>query len=304
VLVGTHALAEAPVAVRRRGLVVVDVQHRFGVAHRARLFRKGDAPHVLVMTATPIPRSLAWAIYGELDVSVLDEKPPGRGEIRTRVREEAGREKIYRFAGERIAAGERVYVVVPAIEEGDREVAATKATAERIAAVLPQARIGVLHGRMPPSERTAVLRDFASGRIPIVVSTTVVEVGVDVPEATLMIVENAEVFGLAQLHQLRGRVGRSTRPSWCALIAGKNAAPEARARLAILERTSDGFLIAEKDLEARGPGDLLGSRQSGLPAMRVADPVRDLAALAEARRRVVALGETGKDVRSDLFGFP
>jgi ATP-dependent DNA helicase RecG len=304
VLVGTHALAEAPVQFRRLGLVVVDEQHRFGVAHRARLFRKGEAPHVLVMTATPIPRSLAWAIYGELDVSVLDEKPPGRGQILTRVREEAGREKVYRFAGERVAAGERVYVVVPAIEEGEREIAATRATADRIAAVLPGTPIGVLHGRMPAPERTAVLRDFAAGRVPILVSTTVVEVGVDVPEATLMIVENAEVFGLAQLHQLRGRVGRSARKSWCALIVGKGASPEARARLAVLEATSDGFLIAEKDLEARGPGDLLGSRQSGLPAMRVADPIRDLAALGESRRRVAALAEEGREVRSDLFGYP
>ena len=304
VLVGTHALAEAPVAFRKLGLVVVDEQHRFGVAHRARLFRKGEAPHVLVMTATPIPRSLAWAIYGELDVSVLDEKPPGRAEIRTRVRDEDGREKVYRFAGERVSAGERVYVVVPAIEEGEREVAATRETAARIAAVLPSARIGILHGRMPPAERGAVLRDFESGRVPILVSTTVVEVGVDVPEATLMIVENAEVFGLAQLHQLRGRVGRSTRASWCALIAGRTATPEARERLAILESTTDGFLIAEKDLLARGPGDLLGSRQSGLPAMRVADPIRDLPALGQARREVVAAREKGRPIRSDLFGYP
>ena len=304
VLVGTHALAEAPVTFRRLGLVVVDEQHRFGVAHRARLFRKGDAPHVLVMTATPIPRSLAWAIYGELDVSVLDEKPPGRGEIVTRVRDEPGRAKVYAFAGERVAAGERVYVVVPAIEEGEREVAATRATARRLEAALPGVRVGVLHGRMPAPERTAVLRDFASGRAPVLVSTTVVEVGVDVPEATLMIVENAEVFGLAQLHQLRGRVGRSTRASWCALIAGPGASPEARQRLAVLEKTSDGFVIAERDLEARGPGDLLGSRQSGLLAMRVADPGRDLAALGEARRRVAALREAGQAVRSDLFGYP
>jgi ATP-dependent DNA helicase RecG len=304
VLVGTHALAESPVEFRRLGIVVVDEQHRFGVAHRARLFRKGESPHVLVMTATPIPRSLAWAIYGELDVSVLDEKPPGRGEILTRVREEAGREKVYRFAGERVAAGERVYVVVPAIEEGEREIAATQATAGRVRAALPGVEVGVLHGRMPAAERTALLRDFALGRVPVLVSTTVIEVGVDVPEATLMVVENAEVFGLAQLHQLRGRVGRSGRRSWCALIAGKGATEEARARLAVLESTSDGFLIAEKDLEARGPGDLLGSRQSGIPAMRVADPVRDLSGLAEARRRVAALREAGTPITSDLFGYP
>ena len=304
VLVGTHALAESPVEFRRLGLVVVDEQHRFGVAHRAKLFRKGDSPHVLVMTATPIPRSLAWAIYGELDVSVLDEKPPGRGEILTRVREEDGREKVYRFAGERVAAGERVYVVVPAIEEGERAIAATRDTARKIRAVLPGIAVGVLHGRMPAGERTALLRDFAAGRVPLLVSTTVIEVGMDVPEATLMIVENAEVFGLAQLHQLRGRVGRSERKSWCALIAGKGASEDARARLAVLEATSDGFLIAEKDLEARGPGDLLGSRQSGILAMRVADPIRDLAGLAEARQRVAAMREAGTPIASDLFGYP
>ncbi len=304
-LIGTHALVESPVRFRELGLVVVDEQHRFGVAHRARLFRKGNpSPHVLIMTATPIPRSLAWAVYGELDVSVLDEKPPGRGEVTTRVREEDARERVYAFAGERASRDERVYVVVPAIEEGVREVAATRETAERISAALPAVRVGVLHGRMPPAERQSVLADFAAGRVPILVSTTVVEVGVDVPEATFMIVENAESFGLAQLHQLRGRVGRSHRRSWCALMVGKAATPEARRRLAVLEQTSDGFLIAEKDLEARGPGDLLGTRQSGLPPLRVADPFRDLARLPQARGEVLAKRAEGKTVASDLFGYP
>jgi ATP-dependent DNA helicase RecG len=303
VLVGTHALVESPVRFRRLALVVVDEQHRFGVAHRARLFRKGETPHVLVMTATPIPRSLAWAIYGELDVSVLDEKPPGRSPVVTRVREEGDRERIYRFAGERVAAGERVYVVVPAIDEGERDVAATQATAARVAALAPQARVGVLHGRLPPAERSRVLDDFVAGRIGIVVSTTVVEVGVDVPEATFMIVENAESFGLAQLHQLRGRVGRSSRRSWCALVVGRNAAEEARERLRILEKTTDGFAIAEKDLETRGPGDLLGSRQSGIPAMRVADPFRDLPRLGWARRLAREKLDRGERIVSDLFGY-
>jgi ATP-dependent DNA helicase RecG len=303
-LIGTHALVESPVRFRELGLVVVDEQHRFGVAHRSRLFRKGNpSPHVLIMTATPIPRSLAWAVYGELDVSVLDEKPPGRGEVTTRVREEEARERVYAFAGERASRDERVYVVVPAIEVGVREVAATRETAERISAALPAVRVGVLHGRMPPAERQGVLADFAAGRVPILVSTTVVEVGVDVPEATFMIVENAESFGLAQLHQLRGRVGRSHRRSWCALMVGKAATPEARRRLAVLEQTSDGFLIAEKDLEARGPGDLLGTRQSGLPPLRVADPFRDLARLPQARGEVLAKRAEGKTVASDLFGY-
>ncbi|MFY9552499.1 MAG: helicase-related protein, partial [Thermoanaerobaculia bacterium] len=177
-------------------------------------------------------------------------------------------------------------------------------TADRIAAALPGTPIGVLHGRLPPSDRQVVLADFASGRVPILVSTTVVEVGVDVPEATFMIVENAEAFGLAQLHQLRGRVGRSHRKSWCALVVGRAATPEARQRLAVLERTSDGFVIAEKDLEARGPGDLLGTRQSGLPPLRVADPTKDLAQLAQARGQILAMQADRKALVSDLFGYP
>jgi ATP-dependent DNA helicase RecG len=304
VLVGTHALIESPVRFHRLGLIVVDEQHRFGVAHRARLFGKADSPHVLVMTATPIPRSLAWAIYGELDVSILDEMPPGRSPVVTRVRPEASRERVYRFAAERPRSGERVYVVVPAIAEGPREVAATRETAARILAAAPGATVATLHGRMRPEERMRVLADFAAGRIGILVATTVVEVGVDVPEATLMVVENAEVFGLAQLHQLRGRVGRSWRRSWCALIVGDRAGEEARARLSVLERTGDGFEIAERDLEARGPGDLLGSRQSGLPPLRVADSIKDLRRLGEARRDVIAMASRGEPVISDLFGYP
>ncbi|HYB53504.1 MAG TPA: ATP-dependent DNA helicase RecG [Thermoanaerobaculia bacterium] len=304
VLIGTHALIESEVRFRRLGLVVVDEQHRFGVAHRARLFGKGASPHVLVMTATPIPRSLAWSIYGELDVSVLEEKPAGRGAVETRLRGEEARDRIYRFAADRVKAGERVYVVVPAIEGGRREVAATRETAARIAAAAPGTPLATLHGRLPPDERSAILGDFAAGRVGILVSTTLVEVGVDVPEATLMVIENAETFGLAQLHQLRGRVGRSSRRSWCALIVGPRASDEARARLAVLEQTDDGFLIAEKDLEARGPGDLLGNRQSGLPALRVADPFRDLGRLAEKRREIVERRARGEKIASDLFGYP
>jgi ATP-dependent DNA helicase RecG len=300
-LVGTHALVESPVKFRRLALVVVDEQHRFGVAHRSRLFRKGESPHVLVMTATPIPRSLAWAIYGELDLSVLDEKPPGRRSVQTRVREESGRDRIYGFAAERVRAGERVYVVVPAIEEGDREVAATSETAARVAAAAPGVRVGVLHGRLAAEERDRVLDEFAKGAVGILVATTVVEVGVDVPEATFMVIENAEAFGLAQLHQLRGRVGRSDRPSWCALVVGPTASEEARARLAVLEETNDGFAIAERDLAARGPGDLLGVRQSGLPELRVADPLRDLPRLEAARREARRRAEAGERIQSDLF---
>jgi ATP-dependent DNA helicase RecG len=235
---------------------------------------------------------------------VLDEKPPGRAAVVTRVREESDRERIYRFAAERVAAGERVYVIVPAIDEGERDVAATRETAARVSAFAPGARVGVLHGRLAPRERSRVLEDFAAGRVGILVSTTVVEVGVDVPEATFMVIENAESFGLAQLHQLRGRVGRSSRKSWCALVVGANATPEARERLEVLEKTTDGFVIAEKDLEARGPGDLLGTRQSGLPPLRIADPVRDLGRLKEARRLVRERIEKGATIASDLFGYP
>jgi ATP-dependent DNA helicase RecG len=255
------------------------------------------------MTATPIPRSLAWAIYGELDVSVLDEKPPGRTRVTTRMREESARERIVPFAAERVAAGERVYVVVPAIEPGPREVAAAKETLERILRIVPGLPAAILHGRMKPEERSRVLSEFALGRIGVLVSTTVVEVGVDVPEATLMVVENAESFGLAQLHQLRGRVGRGHRRSWCALIVGDSASPEARARMAVLEATDDGFAIAEKDLEARGPGDLLGSRQSGLPPLRVADPFRDLSRLREMRAEAARRRTAGESSASDLFGY-
>ena len=262
---------------------------------------------MLVMTATPIPRSLAWAIYGELDVSVLDEKPPGRAEIVTRVRDEEGREKVYRFAGERVAAGERVYVVVPAIEEGEREVAATRETAERIAAVAARrSRSAILHGRMPPAERAAVLRDFASGRVPILVSTTVVEVGVDVPEATFMIVENAEVFGLAQLHQLRGRVGRSARRVVVRADRRPRRHPEARAAAGRPRvHVATGSSSPRRTSRRGGPATCSGRRQSGLPAMRVADPIRDLAGprpgAARGRR---ARARAGRAIRSDLFGYP
>src|SRR5260370_206301 len=220
-LIGTHALIEAPVRFRDLALVVVDEQHRFGVAHRATLFGKGAFPHVLVMTATPIPRALAWAIYGELDVSVLDEKPPGRRAVVTRVREESARERVYRFAAERVRAGERVCVVVPAVEEGGREIAATRETAGRVASSAPGVSVATLHGRMPAAERARVLGEFAAGRVGVLVATTVVEAGVDVPEATFMIIENAEVFGLAQLHQPRGPVGRPQPPSSSPLISAE-----------------------------------------------------------------------------------
>jgi ATP-dependent DNA helicase RecG len=281
--------------------VVVDEQHRFGVEHRARLSRKGTRPHVLVLSATPIPRSLAWTLFGDLDVTRLREKPAGRAPVRTFVRDSASRGAVAAFVEERLAAGERAFVVVPAIEESEREVAAVEATAERLRGAIPAARVETLHGRYPPDRRRRAMEAFSAGEANALVATTVVEVGIDVPEATVMVVENADRFGLSQLHQLRGRIGRGERPSWCVLLVSEGATDEARERLAILERTADGFAIAEKDLSLRGPGDLLGARQSGLPPFRVVDAVRDAPLFSEARDAARARRARGESIASDLF---
>jgi ATP-dependent DNA helicase RecG len=283
------------------GLVVVDEQHRFGVEHRARLSRKGTRPHVLVLSATPIPRSLAWTLFGDLDVTRLREKPAGRAPVRTFVRDSASRGAVAAFVEERLAAGERAFVVVPAIEESEREVAAVEATAERLRGAIPAARVETLHGRYPPDRRRRAMEAFSAGEANALVATTVVEVGIDVPEATVMVVENADRFGLSQLHQLRGRIGRGERPSWCVLLVSEGATDEARERLAILEQTADGFAIAEKDLSLRGPGDLLGARQSGLPPFLVADAVRDAPLFSEARDAARARRARGESIASDLF---
>jgi ATP-dependent DNA helicase RecG len=306
-LVGTHALVEKPVEFRDLGLAIIDEQHRFGVAHRGRLSRKGSRPHVLVLTATPIPRSLAWTLFGDLDVSRLDERPPGRGAVRTYLRGPEKRSRVYEFLRDRVRQGERAFVVVPAIEdagESDREIAAAEKTAAELARALPEVRFGLLHGRLPAEKRQSVMKDFAAGTVDALVATTVVEVGIDVPQATVLVVENAERFGLAQLHQLRGRIGRGPRPSTCVLLASEGASEEARERLKFLAATQDGFKIAEKDLELRGPGELLGKRQAGAPDFAVADPIRDIGLLRAAReeaRRRFARGET---LRSALFPSP
>ena len=289
-MVGTHALVQKSVGFKRLGLAVVDEQHRFGVVQRATLRGKGESPDVLVMTATPIPRTLALTVYGDLDVSVLDEMPPGRQRIMTGVRDEKGRARVYAFLGEQMQAGRQVYVVYPLVEESEALDlrAATDMSTRLQRDVFPQFRVGLLHGRMGFAEKDAVMADFRRGAIQLLVSTTVIEVGIDVPNATVMVVEHAERFGLSQLHQLRGRVGRGSEKSYCILMSG-GASEDARRRLAAMEETGDGFKIAEADLEIRGPGDFIGTRQSGLPAFRIGDLRRDAALLEEARQEAFGL---------------
>jgi ATP-dependent DNA helicase RecG len=285
-MVGTHALIQETVQFQDLGLVVVDEQHRFGVLQRAELQRRGYNPDVLVMTATPIPRSLAMTIYGDLDASVIDELPPGRTPVKTVVVGEDRRRGVYKGVAREIDGGKQVYVVYPLVEESEKLdlKAATKMFEELRDKVFPKYKVGLVHGRMKAAEKEEVMRGFVSGEINILVSTTVIEVGVDVPNASLMIVEHAERFGLSQLHQLRGRVGRGAEQSFCVLMTGDKQTAVAKERLGIMEETSDGFKIAEKDLEIRGQGDILGTRQSGLEMFKVANIVRDLEILEAARK--------------------
>jgi ATP-dependent DNA helicase RecG len=285
VIVGTHALIQEGTRFQKLGLAVIDEQHRFGVVQRAALKEKGASPDVLVMTATPIPRTLALTVYGDLDVSILDELPPGRTPVVTAVRDDAAREKVYGFLKDEIAEGRQVFVVYPLVEESEKvDLAdATKMHEELSSGVFPDVEVGLIHGRMRPDDKDAVMERFKAGEIALLVSTTVVEVGVDVPNATVMVIEHAERFGLAQLHQLRGRVGRGSDRSYCVLMVGRGASDEARERIQVLADTNDGFVIAEKDLEFRGPGEFLGVRQHGLPRFSVADLAHDARLLVRAR---------------------
>ncbi len=285
-LVGTHALLEGEVAFRSLRLVVIDEQHRFGVAQRARLRAKGEQPDVLVMTATPIPRSLALTVYGDLDLSVIDEMPPGRRPVTTVVRDDRSRRRVYDFLRARIGEGRQVYIVYPLVgEANDKDVKAAVGMADHLRRrIFPDVRVGLLHGRMRPDEREATMADFVGGRIDVLVATTVIEVGIDVPNAAVMMIEQAERFGLSQLHQLRGRVGRGPHASYCILMAGPGGTEEARRRLEVMCDTTDGFLIARRDLEIRGPGEFLGTRQSGIPDLRAGDILRDHDILEDARR--------------------
>jgi ATP-dependent DNA helicase RecG len=286
IAVGTHALIQEHVAFARLGLAVVDEQHRFGVLQREDLMRKGLDVDVLVMTATPIPRTLALTAYGDLDVSVLDALPPGRTPIHTVHRPASERRSVVDLVRREVAAGRQAYVVYPLVAESEKleDVRAATQSAEEWQQALLGTRVGLLHGRLKGPEKEQVMAAFAAGELQVLVATTVIEVGVDVPNATVMVIEHAERFGLAQLHQLRGRVGRGAHRSTCVLVAHGRLSEEARARIEVLARTGDGFLIAEKDLELRGPGDVLGTRQWGLPRFRAADLVRDRELMETARR--------------------
>lgn len=283
-IVGTHALLEEDVEFARLGLVIIDEQHRFGVMQRLRLREKGAMPDVLVMTATPIPRTLALTAYGDLDTSIIDELPPGRKPIRTNHIMDHAADTVWDFVRAQIAEGRQAYVVCPVIEESETQTmkAAEKEYEHLRTEVFPELEVGLLHGRMKPDEKEAVMARFQAGEIRILVSTTVIEVGVDVPNATVMVIEQAERFGLAQLHQLRGRVGRGAHESYCVLITGK-LGDQGRERIRTMTESNDGFYIAEMDLKLRGPGEFFGTRQSGMPALRIANIIRDREILETAR---------------------
>ena len=289
-IVGTHAILSEGVEFARLGLAVVDEQHRFGVRQRGLLAEKAANPHLLVMSATPIPRTLGLLMYGDLDISILDELPPGRKPVKTRCITGKKRADLYGFLDREIDSGRQVYIVCPAIEDaGGSGLNAVKSYYEDIAkAYLPDRRVGLMHGKLKPKEKAEVMDDFKSGRLDALVSTTVIEVGVDVPNATVMVIENAERYGLSALHQLRGRVGRGAAESWCFLVSD-NASESVQKRLKFLCSTSDGFAVAQYDLETRGPGDFFGSRQHGLPTLQIADLMNDTCTLHAAQSEAVAL---------------
>ncbi|MDR2837208.1 MAG: ATP-dependent DNA helicase RecG, partial [Azonexus sp.] len=283
-IVGTHALIQEGVDFARLGLAIVDEQHRFGVAQRLALRKKGANPHQLMMSATPIPRTLAMSYYADLDVTVLDELPPGRTPVKTRLVAESRRADVVGFVKKHIAEGRQAYCVCPLIEESEAlQLKTAEETYAQLAADLPDLRIGLAHGRLKSEDKQAVMAAFAAGEIDVLVATTVIEVGVDVPNASLMVIEHAERFGLSQLHQLRGRVGRGRYESSCVLIYAGPLGPVARQRLKIIFENTDGFEIARQDLQLRGPGEFVGARQSGVPLLRYADLEMDAGLVEQAR---------------------
>ena len=293
ITVGTHALIQEEVIFRNLGFVVVDEQHRFGVIQRATLRQKGVNPDVLVMTATPIPRTLAMTVYGDLDISVIDEFPPGRKEIRTKVFFEDQRARVYEIIRMEVKKGNQVFIVYPLVEESENlDLKDATRMAEHLRnEIFPDYRVGLIHGRMKGKEKDQVMKDFLKKEIDILVSTTVIEVGIDIPQASLMVIEHAERFGLSQLHQLRGRVGRSDIPSYCILMSQYKRTEDSRKRLSVMEQTNDGFKIAEEDLAIRGPGEFMGTRQSGIPDFRIAHILRDVHILSEAKTDAFSLIE-------------
>jgi ATP-dependent DNA helicase RecG len=276
---------------QKLGLAIIDEQHKFGVIQRVTLKKKGYNPDVLVMTATPIPRTLAMTIYGDLDVSIIDQLPPGRGTITTKVFNDKERSRVYRTLREETSRGKQAYVVYPLVEESERLDLkdATQMAQHLQKDIFPEFKVGLIHGRMKSEEKETIMADFKAGRIHILVSTIVIEVGIDVANASVMVIEHAERFGLSQLHQLRGRVGRGKDPSQCLLIAQYRRTDEAVRRLRTMEQTTDGFKISEEDLAIRGPGELMGTQQSGLPEFRVANFLRDIPLLSEARKEAFAI---------------
>lgn len=297
-LLGTHALIEDDVVFKSLALAMIDEQHRFGVEQRAKLKRKGVSPHFLVMTATPIPRTLAMTVYGDLDVSILDELPPGRTPIQTRAAMDSKRPEAIRFLIQQVEKGRQAYIVYPLVEESEKmDLKNAEDEFEKLKVAFPKVRFGLLHGKMKPADKDQIMDEFRSHQIDVLVSTTVIEVGVDVPNANVMMIEHAERFGLSQLHQLRGRVGRGEHKSFCLLMMGYALSEEARERTSFMEKTTDGFKIAEFDLEMRGPGEFLGTRQSGLPGFQMGNLVRDLPILIEARRAAFEIFEKDPDLK-------